>query len=124
MNKSALELSYSEWLLEKFIPYYCERSKESRMEDGSVNTLHIYICPHIIFYKTTAEEWEKVHCARLAKNINSVVADIQKAEHEKYGEAACKNVNTLSLRIGNTREDRIEWLIGIAQEAKLFERVL
>lgn len=123
MNKSALELSYSEWLLEKFIPSYCERSKESRMEDGYV-MLCIYICPHITFYKTTAEEWEKVHCARLAKNINSVVADIQKAEHEKYGEAACKNVNTLSLRIGNTREDRIEWLIGIAQEAKLFERVL
>ena len=123
MNKSALELSYSEWLLEKFIPSYCERSKESRMEDGYV-MFCIYICPHITFYKTTAEEWEKVHCARLAKNINSVVADIQKAEHEKYGEAACTNVNTLSLRIGNTREDRIEWLIGIAQEAKLFERVL
>ena len=123
MNKSALELSYAEWLLEKFLPFYCERSQSRHVLSG-FEMLCIYICPHLTVYKHKAEEWEKAHCDRLAKNIDYVVADIQEAEHKKYGENACHNINTISLRVGDTREDRIEWLIGIAQEAKQFEMIL
>lgn len=123
MYKSALELSYSEWLLEKFLPFYCERSQNRHILSGFAMVC-IYICPHLTVYRHKAEEWEKVHCDRLAKNIDSMVEDIQKAEYKKYGEESCYNINTLSLRIGVKREDRIEWLIRLAEEAKHFEMVL
>lgn len=123
MNKSALKLSYYEWLLEKFIPYYCEVSKERKILEG-YEMLCIYICPHLNAYKRKAEEWENVHCDRLAKNIDSILVDLQDAEIEEYGEEACHNINTISLRVGHTREDRIEWLIRIAQEAKQFDGLL
>lgn len=108
-------MKYSQWLEQDFIPFYTAESAKDHKTHLGEWTKMIYICPILMIYEhqiRTKEIWKHEHCKALFAKIDSFLQNAHRTEFI---------VPTLSPIIGNTREDRIKWLIEEMTEAQIVE---
>jgi hypothetical protein len=113
------ELSYAQWLLTKFIPFYIRYVKYVKDKQGIYQTsvVPVYICPAIFQYRETAQPWETVHCHTLHTKIQTIVDNIPSNRWMD------RNARTLSSLIGYGVEGRLDWLSLEYSDAEAYERI-